>query len=59
MKLGPVTKLDNRNGTTSKAFEDDMSAKSDVINIFRFMASIRFLKWQMAGVDFQLFVSFV
>ena len=58
MKFGPVTKLDNRNETTSKAFED-MSAKSDVINIFRFMASIRFLKWQMAGVDFQLFVSFV
>ena len=59
MKFGPVTKLDNRNETTSKAFEDDMLAKSDVINIFRFMASIRFLKWQMAGVDFQLFVSFV
>ena len=58
MKFGPVTKLDNRNETTSKSFED-MSAKSDVINIFRFMASIRFLKWQMAGVDFQLFVSFV
>ena len=59
MKLGPVTKLDNRNEITSKTFEDDMTAKSDVISIFRFMASIRFLKWQMAGVDFELFVSFV
>ena len=59
MKLGPVTKLDNRNETTSKTFDNDMSAKSDVINIFHFMASIRFLKWQMAGVDFELFISFV
>ena len=33
MKLGPVTKLDKRNKTTSKKFEDDfMSANCDVID---------------------------
>ena len=32
MKLGPVTKLDKRNKTTSKKFDDDiMSANFDVI----------------------------
>ena len=36
MKLGPVTKLDKRNKTTSKKFDDDfMSANCDVIVIFR------------------------
>ena len=35
MKLGPVTKLDKRNKTTSKRFDDDvMSANCDVIVIF-------------------------
>ena len=35
MKLGPVTKLDKRNKTTSKKYEDDvMSANCDVIVIF-------------------------
>ena len=35
MKLGPVTKLDKRNKTTSKSFDDDvMSANCDVIVIF-------------------------
>ena len=35
MKLGPVTKLDKRNKTTSKTFDDDvMSEKCDVIVIF-------------------------
>ena len=34
MKLGPVTKLDKRNKTTSKKFDDDiMSANCDVIVI--------------------------
>ena len=34
MKLGPVTKLDKRNKTTSKKFDDDvMSANIDVIAI--------------------------
>ena len=36
MKLGPVTKLDKRNKTTSKKFDDDvMSENCDVIVIFR------------------------
>ena len=35
MKLGPVTKLDNRNNTTSKQFDDDVMSKNcDVITIF-------------------------
>ena len=35
MKLGPVTKLDKRNKTTSKKFDDDvMSKHCDVIAIF-------------------------
>ena len=35
IKLGPVTKLDKRNKTTSKIFEDDVTSKDcDVIVIF-------------------------
>ena len=35
MKLGPVTKLDKKNKTTSKIFDDDvMSANCDFIVIF-------------------------
>ena len=35
MKLGPVTKLDKRNKTTSKTFDDDFtSANFDIIVIF-------------------------
>ena len=35
MKLGPVTKLDKRNKTTSKKIDDDvMSENSDVVVIF-------------------------
>ena len=35
MKLGPVTKLDKRNKTTSKKFDDHvMSENCDVIAIF-------------------------
>ena len=36
MKLGPVTKLDKKNKTTSKNFDDDvMSGNCDAIVIFR------------------------
>ena len=36
MKLGPVTKLDKRNKTTSKKFDDNvMSENCDVIAIFQ------------------------
>ena len=36
MKLGPVTKIDNRNKTTSKDFDDEvMSGNYDVIIIFQ------------------------
>ena len=35
MKLGPVARLDKRNKTTSKKFDDDvMQKKCDVIAIF-------------------------
>ena len=35
MKLGPITKIDKRNKTTSKKFNDDvMSENCDVIVIF-------------------------
>ena len=35
MKLGPATKIEDRNKTTSKKFEDDViSAKQEVIVIF-------------------------
>ena len=34
MKLGPVTKLEKRNKTTSKKFDDVMSTNCDVIVIF-------------------------
>ena len=35
MKLGPVTKLDKRNKTTSKTFDDDVfSANCNTIVIF-------------------------
>ena len=35
MKLGPVTKLDKKNKTTSNIFEDDvMSENCDIIVIF-------------------------
>ena len=35
MKLGPVTKLDKKNKTTSKKFDNDVvSASCDVIVIF-------------------------
>ena len=35
MKLGPVTKLDKRNKTTSKTFDDDVfSANCNIIVIF-------------------------
>ena len=35
MKLGPVTKLDKTNKTTSKKFDDDVMSKNcDIIIIF-------------------------
>ena len=41
MKLGPVTKLEKRNKTTSKKFDEDViSENCEVIVIFRFMANL-------------------
>ena len=41
MELRPVTKLDKRNKTTSKKFDDDvMSVNCDVMVIFQFMANL-------------------
>ena len=42
MKIGPVTKLDKRNKTTSKKPDDDvMSENCDVIDIFRIFGQFR------------------
>ena len=41
MKLGPTTKLDNRNTTTLKKIDDDvMSQNCGIIAIFQFMAML-------------------
>ena len=41
MKLGPVTKRDKKNKTTSKNFDDHvMSRNCDVIVIFLFLANL-------------------
>ena len=41
MKLGPVTKIDKRNKTTSKKIDIDvMSKKCDAIDIFRILANL-------------------
>ena len=41
MKLGPVTKLDKRNKTTSKKIDiDAMSENCDVIAIFRILVNL-------------------
>ena len=49
MKLGPVTRLDKRNKTTYKKFEDDaMPANCDVMSFFRFTA-----KLELSGTGFQ------
>ena len=41
MKLGPVTKLDKGNKTTSKKFDDGVMSKNyDVVAIFQFTANL-------------------
>ena len=42
MKLGPVTKLDKRNKTTSKKFDDDVMSKKIVASLlfFQFTANL-------------------
>ena len=40
MKLGPVTKQYERNKTTSKIFDEVMSANCNVSVIFRFLANL-------------------
>ena len=41
MKLGPVTKLDKINKTTSKIFDDDvMSTNCDIITTFSIYSQI-------------------
>ena len=41
MKLGPVTKLDKRNKTTSKKIDDDVMSKNcDVFIIFRIFGQL-------------------
>ena len=51
MKLGPVTKFDKRNKTTSNKFDDDvMSANGDVIVIFQFFANLEQSKSRIPDV---------
>ena len=48
MNLGPVTKLNKRNRTTSKKFDDDvMSENSDVI--FRSFGQFGAVRWPDSG----------
>ena len=50
MKLGPVTKLDKRNKTTSKKFDVDvMSENYDVIVIFRIFGQFGALRRPDSG----------
>ena len=46
MKLGgPVTKLDKRNKTTSKIFDDDVMSKNcDVIVVFKFLDNLEHIR---------------
>ena len=47
MKLGPVTKLDKKNKTTSKKFDHDvMSADFDVIVMFTIYGQFRAMRKQ-------------
>ena len=50
MKLGPVSKLDIRNKTTSNKFDADvMSKNSDVIIIFRIFGQIGAVRRPVSG----------
>ena len=42
MKLGQVTKLDKRNKTTSKRFEDDVIWKMTLLSFFQFTANLKY-----------------
>ena len=58
MKLGPVTKLDKRNKTTSKKFDNDiMSENCDVIVIFFFFGQFGAVT-EPAEVTFSVIVTF-
>ena len=64
MKLGPVTKIDKRNETTSKKFDDDVKSENcDVIVIFGFLANLeqsagRIPDTESAKVIFSVTVTF-
>ena len=52
MKLGPVTKLDKRNKTTSKKFDDDvMSENCDVIVIFSIYGQFGAIRGQVPDAE--------
>ena len=52
MKLGPVTKLDKRNKTTSKKFDVDvMSENCDVIVIFRIFGQFGAVRRPDSGTE--------
>ena len=64
MKLGPVTKIDKRNKTTSKKIDVDvMSENCDVIVIFRILANLeqsgcRIPNTDSAKIMFSVIVTF-
>ena len=50
MKLGLVTKLDKKNKTTSKTFDDDVMSKNcDVIVIFRIFSQFGAVRRPVSG----------
>ena len=50
MKLGPITKLDKRNKTTSKKIDDDVMSKNyDVIEIFSIYGQIEGIRKPDSG----------
>ena len=64
MKLGPVTKLDKRNKTTSKKFDDDACRKIVTsLSFFGFLANLEQSKGRIpdtkfAKITFPLIVAF-
>ena len=49
MKLGPVTKLDKRNKTISKKYDDFMSENCDVIVIFQILGQFGVVRMPDSG----------
>ena len=58
MKRGPVTKLDKRNKTASKKFDDDvMSEKGDVNAIFPIYGQFGAIRKPDSGIKTYIFIN--